>query len=329
MNIIGADLLHELVPMSEAIGAVRSAFAATAADSIDQPERIVSRDRGALAMLARARQTNDTVFKIVTVNAGNAALGLPRIHAVVVSFDGRTGLPIALIEGSALTALRTGAASGVATELLASPDARVLAMIGAGAQAKAQIDAICAVRQITEIRIASRTGRSAHSLAERLAPLRPGMKITAHTSTINAVENADVICCATDSTRPLFSRRDIRERVHINAVGAYTATMCELGSDLLEHADLLVVDKAAAALTEAGDLIQAINVEAISEAHLVELGTLLTHPGRVQRGGLTIFKSVGIAAQDWAIAQLVREKAADNRSLPSIALNADVSPIPA
>src|SRR5437773_2404043 len=126
MIVIGEYEFRELVPMGAAIEAVRDAFVAVAEQRADQPQRLVSRDGRALAMMARLEPSRDTVVKTATVSPDNGRVGLPTVHAVVLCFDGDTGRPTALIEGAAVTAVRTGAASGVATHLLALPSARVL-----------------------------------------------------------------------------------------------------------------------------------------------------------------------------------------------------------
>lgn len=308
MITLSAEELRALVPMADAIGAVRDAFVAVAENAIDQPQRLVSDDGLALSMMARDRETRDTVVKTVMISPENRALGLPTIRAVVMAYDGATGAPSLLIDGTAVTALRTGAASGVATDLLARPDAGVLAVIGAGGQARDQVDAVCAVRPIREIRIASRDGRSAAALAERLRADGHEAMITATASVVDAVAEADVVCCATPAVAPLFDAAAVRDDVHVNAIGAFTPAMCELDAGLLAKAAIVTVDQVEAAMDEAGDLLAAIAAGAIRQEDLVEIGTLLG-PGATPRpAGITVFKSVGLAAQDFAIARLVGER---------------------
>lgn len=303
-----AEELRALVPMADAVAAVRAAFVAVAERTIDQPQRLVSDDGLALSMMARDRETRDTVVKTVMISPENRSLGLPTIRAVVMAYDGATGAPSLLIDGTAVTALRTGAASGVATDLLARPDAAVLAVIGAGGQARDQVDAVCAVRPIREIRLASRDGRSATALAERLRADGHGATITATASVAHAVEDADVVCCATPAVVPLFDVTAVRDDVHVNAIGAFTPTMCELDPGLLARAAIVTVDQVEAAMDEAGDLLAAIAAGAIRQADLVEIGALLRASSTPRTAGISVFKSVGLAAQDFAIAQLVRER---------------------
>ncbi len=307
MLVIPAQRLRELVPVRTAIDAVRDGFIAGSSGDIEQPSRLVLEGGQALAMLAADRRGIGTVLKAVTVRRQNAARGLPVVQAVVVWFDGDTGTPEALIDGTTLTALRTGAASGVATDLLAPPEAGVLAMIGAGGQAPDQVRAVCAVRPICEVRVASRNPAHAASLAARLAAELEPVRVVA-TSVAGAIAGADVVCTATTATEPLFAARDLAPTVHVNAVGAYTETMCELPAELLAGASVIAVDRVEAAMAEAGDLIQAIRRGLLRPDRLVEIGALLARP-TAPPGGRTVFKSVGVAAQDWALARIAVERA--------------------
>ncbi len=307
MLVISPDRLRELVPMRAAIDAVRDGFIAASAGGIEQPTRLALEGGRALAMLAADRQGIGTVLKAVTVRGGNPGRGLPAVQAVVIWFDGETGTPEAIIDGGTLTALRTGAASGVATDLLASPDSGVLAMIGAGGQAADQVRAVCAVRPIREVRIASRDPVHAAALAARLAGELEPVRVVAG-NVPGALAGADVVCTATTATRPLFAARDLAAVVHVNAVGAYTEAMCELPAELLAGASVVAVDLLDAALAEAGDLIQAIRAGTLQRERLAEIGTLLVRPA-APPGGRTVFKSVGVAAQDWALARLAVDRA--------------------
>ena len=304
---ISAERLRRLVPVPAAIDAVREAFLAASAGAIEQPTRLALEGGRALAMLAADRE-GGTVLKAVTVRPGNAGGPHPVVQAVVVWFDGATGAPAAVIDGTALTALRTGAASGVATELLAPLHARVLAMIGAGGQAPDQVRAVCAVRRIGEVRVASRDPAHAVTLAARLQGELPAIRVIA-TGVREAVAAADVICTATTARAPLFEAGDLAAEVHVNAVGAYTPAMCELPTDLLATASVIAVDQLGAAMAEAGDLLRAIHAGRLARERLVELGALLAAGGE-RPAGRSVFKSVGIAAQDWALARLAVERAA-------------------
>jgi len=298
---------------------VRRAFIDVSLGVIEQPNRVAVGNGSALAMIARHIESGATVLKAITIRRDNRDRALPNIQALVVWFDGLTGSPLAALDGASLTAMRTGAASGVATDLLAAPDASVLAIIGAGAQAPDQVRAVCAVRQIKEIRVAARSSDSARRLAEKLEPELSPARIVTCASVAEAVSPADVICTATTSDKPLFEAGMLAERVHVNAIGAYTLTMCELPADLFRAADVVTIDQLPATLAEAGDLVGAIERGAIQVEDLVEIGALLRRKKPIFTGR-TVFKSVGIAAQDLALAGLATEKASAVAGFPTVVL---------
>jgi ornithine cyclodeaminase len=297
VHVVGASELRRLVPMADAIEAVGAAFRALSAGAAEQPPRVALAGGAGLAMAARAGAEGDA-YKLVSVRPENRERGLPTIHALVVWFDGETGEPRLLVEGSALTALRTGAASGYATKLLAKPDASTLAMVGAGAQALDQVRAVCAVRPVERVRVFSPSGVSARALAERLE-----VDAEAVSSAAEAVAGADVVCCATNATSPVVPA--LTGRVHVNAVGSYRPEMRELPAGLLAAAEVVAVDERAAALAEAGELIDAVSRGVLEESQLVEIGTLGSD---VEPRGVTVFKSVGVAVQDWAICRVLAER---------------------
>jgi ornithine cyclodeaminase/alanine dehydrogenase-like protein (mu-crystallin family) len=306
---VSAAELRTLIPMPDAISAVRAAFVLSSQGRCDQPMRIGLRDSSLLAMAAKVDGGHGSTVKIVTITAENSHRGLPTIQGLVLWFDSETGSPQLLLEGAAVTALRTGAASGAATDLLARRDASVLAMIGAGAQAMDQVMAVMSVRRITEVRVTSRSSASRDTFCGRLAEvLESGITIQSMVDPNAAVEGADVICCATPSTAPLFDGSRVGSGAHINAIGSFTPTMRELPPDVLARATVIAVDKIEAAMEEAGDLLQAIESGHITQDRLVELGTLLARGSLDVENGPTVFKSVGIGAQDWAIADLVRSR---------------------
>lgn len=305
---ISGDTLRQSVSMVEAIDAVQNAFIKVSAGGIEQPTRLVLERGTAIAMLARDRANGTIALKALTIRPENRAVGLAAIQAVVIVFDGPSGTAQAIIDGTALTALRTGAASGTATNLLAAKDARVLAMIGAGGQSADQIRAVCAVRPITEVCIFSRDEARAKALAARLTPELKKVRLTTVTGIPEAISRADIICTATPSTAPLFDVADLKPNAHVNAIGAFTPAMCELPPELLRDADIIAIDEMEASMTEAGDLLQAIDQGMLNREKLVELGKLLVDPGLSRGRGWTVFKSVGIAAQDLAVAELAVKK---------------------
>jgi ornithine cyclodeaminase len=315
MLMLSASEIRTLVPIADAIAAMADAFTSVVDGTGDQPTRMVSKDGSALAMMARrAGPDGDggTAFKLVSVRQANRTKGLPTVQALAVWFDAATGRPRLLIEGASLTSLRTGAASGLATDLLAASDAATLAMIGAGGQAADQIRAVGAVRAIREIRVFSPSGESASRLVENLRPELHEATISRVDSAVAAIADADVVCCATNSTSPVIPAEGLKDRVHVNAIGSYLPTMCELPDRLFARAQLVVVDELESALAESGEIIAALKSGSVSSSDLVELGDLIAAPQAVD--GVTIFKSVGIALQDWAICRLLSERVPDHAS---------------
>lgn len=304
IRILSAADVRAALPMPAAIESAREAFTQMALEQADLPLRTPLRTANGvtLFMPGHLKESGGLAFKAVSVYPGNAASGLPVITGVVLVLDAVTGMPRALLDGGTLTAIRTGAASGLATDLLARPESRVVALFGAGGQAYDQVAAVRAVRPITEARILSRQGRSGAALAERLR--QEGLDAHAMTDATEALRGADIVLCATNSTVPLFRDADIAPGTHINAIGAYTPEMQEVPPETVVRARV-IVDDMAAAHAEAGDLLQPLAAGLIAPSHFeMTLGavTLGRVPGRRSAEEITLFKSVGVAAQDVAAA---------------------------
>jgi ornithine cyclodeaminase/alanine dehydrogenase-like protein (mu-crystallin family) len=308
IRILSAADVRRALPMPAAIEAMRGAFLALDQGQVEMPVRLgLPVPEGiALFMPAFVASSGGLGQKVVSVFGNNARHGLPTIHAIVTLLDAETGEPRALLEGTYLTALRTGAVSGLATDLLARDDARVLTIFGAGAQARAQIEAVCTARPIEEVRIISR-GDSARSLAEQLQHEDPKRRYTAARDPEEAVRAAGVIVTATSSATPVFDGEWVQPGTHVNAVGSYRPDMQEVDVTLLQRA-LVVVDQREAVLEEAGDLIVSLQAGEWSLDQLYgELGALVSGrlpvPPEPQR--ITYFKSCGLAVEDVAAAQAV------------------------
>ncbi|MFI5271811.1 MAG: ornithine cyclodeaminase family protein [Ktedonobacterales bacterium] len=312
-----ADLKRALT-MPQAITVVADAFAQLSTGQATVPLRpqlpVPQHDGLLLAMPAHLAGSDALGLKALTLFSRNpAARGIPAIAALVLLFDATDGRPLALMDGGWLTALRTGAASGAATQILARPEARVLALFGAGAQAPEQVAAVCAVRPIAHIWLVNRTRAHAERLAEMLrlagAPVPADVRIA--DSAAQALAEADVVCTATAATEPLFADTALRPGTHLNAVGAYRHDMRELPGAAVARARVFV-DARAAAEAEAGDLLLARAEGLIGADHVAaELGEVLLGrvPGRSSASEITLFKSVGSAAQDIAIAHLAYQRA--------------------
>lgn len=311
MRILDARQVRDAVTMKEAIAAVRRGFIALTAGKATVPLRAVLETPTGditLAMPAHIHGQPFTVVKVVSVCPSNPARDLPAITGVLLILEAETGVPLAMIDGAFLTALRTGAASGVATDLLAGADARVLGVIGAGVQARTQIAAVRAVRSIDEIRIHSLTG--APELVDELKAQAAAIDVHAVESAADALRGADVVVAATTSTRPVVHLADLSPGVHINGVGSFKPEMQEVATDVVQAARL-VTGSREAALAEAGDLIVPLEQGLIRAEDIDEIGAIAAGhaPGRTAPDQITFFKSVGNAVQDAVVAGLVYQLA--------------------
>lgn len=304
--LTGRDM-NRALPMADAIDAVKEAFAQLSSGKAILPLRInlqvPPKDRTTLVMPAYLRDEPRMAVKIISLFQDNPAKGLPLIHAVVVLLDGETGQPLALLDGTSLTALRTGAASGVATDLLARREARMAAIFGAGLQARKQLEAVCTVRSIERAWVYDPARERARTFAGEMSGQLSICVETAPTPG-EALLHADIICTATTSATPVFLDSDIRPGVHINAVGAYTPFAHEIPEETVVRSRV-VVDHWEACMEEAGDILIPMRGGRISRDHIqAELGEILTgrRRGRLSEEDVTLFKSVGVAVQDVAAA---------------------------
>ena len=311
--------IKRLVPMNDAIELMKLAFGALSAGRTESPLRtVITVDEShgdALFMPAFVPDQSALGIKVVSVFGENSGRGLPVIHALVVLLDPSTGQPVALMDGTYLTALRTGAVAGAATDLLARPDSRVLTVIGPGAQGVTQIAAVCAVRPIERVIVVGREGTNFTPFLGRLENDWPDLvgRVETTTDAALAVSSADVVSCATNSRTPVFEDAAVQPGTHINAVGAYTPEMQEIPEATVKRARI-VVDAVEAALAEAGDLLQPLAAGLIDRERLsVELGMLVngSAEGRTTADEITFFKSVGNAVQDVVVAKHAVDRARD------------------
>ena len=289
--------------MTEAIDVLEGSFASKAPPDAPLRSRVATA-RGEL-LLMTATGDEGAGVKLVTVNPANPARGLPLIHAVYVLFARETLQPVAMIDGSALTALRTAAVSALATRYLARPDASRLVIFGAGVQAAGHLEAMCAVRPIAEAKVVSRTRERAERLTERAVALG----LTAAVGEPGAAAWGDVICTCTTSREPLFDGSLLREGAHVNAVGAYTPDARELDDAAVQRARI-VVESRAAALAEAGDLLIPIGSGALRPEEIAADLSEVVRGAQIRRSAkdITVFKSVGVAFEDLAVARAAFDK---------------------
>ena len=309
---LSAADVDRALSMTTAITAVREAFIDLSRGDADVPLRTqmaLAGDGTALFMPVHLPRLKRLGVKVVTVVPDNRGRDLPTIQALVAVFDAETGRPQAVMDGELLTAMRTGAASGVATDALARKNAAVAAVVGAGVQGMRQLEAVCCVRTIREALVFDTDRERAETFATEMGR-RLGRTVRV-LDTVSAVFAADVVCTATSSGQPVVADADLAKGAHVNAVGAYRPDTREIPGAAVARAKLFV-DSREACLAEAGELVMAI-----AEGHLdpalppAEIGEVLagSRPGRTGDAELTIFKSVGNAVQDLAVAGLILEEA--------------------
>jgi ornithine cyclodeaminase len=295
---IDADRLRRLLPMQGAVDALEVAFGSGAVPAAPLRTHLDTGAGTLVSMPATGHQ--GTGVKLLTVTPGNPERGLPLIQGLYVLFSPQTQEPEAAIDGAALTALRTGAVSGLATRYLALEDASRLVIFGAGTQARAHLEAMLAVRPIGRVTFVSRTA----ARAEALAGSARGMGLAAEVGEREAVGAAHIVCTCTTSPTPVFDGSRLSEGVHVNAVGAYTPETRELDEDAIGRGRV-VVETREVALAEAGDLLIPLGAGSIGPGHVVADLSEVVRGARVRRSreDVTVFKSVGVAFEDLVVAR--------------------------
>ncbi len=301
--------IRSALAMPDAIRAVADALVQLSTGRALVPPRTSLEIAGfrttALIMPAYLPGSKRIGLKLISLCEDNPAKGLPFAQALTIVMDAERGTPLAVLEAGHLTAVRTGAASGAATDALARRDARVAAIFGAGVQGRAQLEAIAVVRPLRKAFVVDTDRRAAAAFAEEMGRTL-GLDVEpADPST--ALREADIVSTATTSTGPVFRDGDLKAGVHINAVGSYKPHVREVPGETIRRAGLFV-DERRGALEEAGDIIIPLREGLIDESHIrAEIGEVLAglKPGRGSDNEITVFKSVGNAVEDLAVAALV------------------------
>jgi len=310
MLALTGDDVRALVPMKTAIELMKVVFAELSAGQAVSPLRtpieLPEESAVALFMPAYVPSQQGLGLKVVSVFPNNRELGKPTIHALVAVISAETGEPLAVLDGTYLTALRTGAVSGAATDLLARKDSRVVTCIGAGAQGVTQAWAVASVRPIERIYVSDVNPDAVRSFAARLGALDPELadKVQGVSNLDDALAESDVVCTATTSRTPVFRDTALKMGAHINAIGAFTPEMQEIPVETVKRARI-VVDAVDAVLAESGDLIKPIELGELDRNRVsLELGQVASGaPGRINDEEITLFKSVGNAVQDIIVAR--------------------------
>ena len=317
IRVLSANDVRRALTARDAVDAMRIAFGELSGGTATVPVRAhLDTARGLLLVMpAVLGGTPALGAKVVSVFPDNPARGDPAVQGATLLLDAETGRARALLDGAALTATRTAAGSALATELLASPAADVLAVFGAGAQGRSHVELLARTRRLREVRIVSRSGVSAERLAARLTEVAdtlapeggagPPPIVRAVRDAREALDGAGLVVTATTSTRPLFDAGALEPGAHVNAVGSYRPDMQEIDAEVIRRARV-VVDQREAAWAEAGDLRVPLEVGLIDkDAVDAELGEIVNGAAPAGRGAapFTLFESVGNAAQDIAIAE--------------------------
>lgn len=301
LPVIDAEGLRRALPMGAAIDALERAFGGALPQA---PLRShVATPAGTLLVMPAAGAEGVGV-KLVTLTPSNPDRGLPLIHALYALFDAETQAPLALLDGAALTALRTGAISGLATRYLARPEAARLVVFGAGVQARSHVEAMRAVRAVEHVTVVSRTRERAEALAAELR----ASGLAAEVGEPEAVAEADLVCTCTTSPTPVFDGRRLASGAHVNAVGAYTPETRELDTEAVARARV-VVETREVAMAEAGDLLIPMREGRIGPEHVLADLAELVRGAAVRRSAedVTAFVSVGVATEDLVVARAALE----------------------
>jgi len=310
MITIGHENLVETLDYTSLIETIQEAFSSDAIvperhhHTISVPEHL-----DAALLLMPAWSIGEYVgIKIATIFPSNGIVGLPSVMATYLLLDGKTGLPLATIDGKTLTVLRTAATSALASKFLSRPESNTMTMVGAGSMALPLISAHASVRNLTKIYVWNRSSEKAKRIVEELQ--KSGQPACLTEDLEGSVRNSDIVSCATLSRQPVIFGSWIREGTHVDLVGAYTTNMRETDNDLIVRSTVFV-DTYDGAQSEAGDLVLAAESGAWSfdsvQGDLKELATNAV-PGRVSESEVTVFKSVGSAIEDLAAARLAYER---------------------
>lgn len=303
MRFVSSSDIAELLPMGDAIDALQDAFASGHLG--DAPQRTHVDVPDGTLLLMPASGDGGVGVKLVTLNPSNPDKGLPFIHGVYVLFSAGSLEPEVIVDGGAMTGLRTAAVSGLATRHLARADATRLVLFGAGTQGHAHLDAMLAVRSVTHVTVVSRSAGPAEELASRARDLGLEAEVGAPSS----VSDADIVCTCTTSPVPVFDGSLLPDGCHVNAVGAYTTDTRELDDITMRRAKIVVEDRDAA-LAEAGDVVIPLESGAIDADRIVaDLSEVVTGAAvRTSDADITVFKSVGVAFEDLAVARALVDR---------------------
>jgi ornithine cyclodeaminase/alanine dehydrogenase-like protein (mu-crystallin family) len=306
MRIISAGEIRRHYSMKQAIDAMETAFGTLSSDECHIPMRVVTRlpaeDLLMLYKPAYVERDKQVTVKFITQRERKVIPGVPSIQGIIIVLNSVTGEINSIMDGEYITALRTGAASGLATRLFAAKDALTMALFGCGVQGKTQIEAVLCERRIKKIMVFDKNPECAARFIEDLKDESSAEMVFCEDTSL--LKEADIICTATNATKPLFTGENVKKGAHINAIGSFQPHMQELDPRLIRDSRIFL-DSTEPCLKESGDLIKPLREGIISENHIAgEIGDFLLKriKGRESDDQITIFKSVGVAIQDYVVA---------------------------
>lgn len=308
LKLLSLSDVKQCITMPEAINAMERAFIQLAQQKATLPLRTaipVGQNGLTLTMPAYLTEEKILGLKVVSVFPNNVQQTKPSINGTILLLDATSGEPLVLMDAGYLTALRTGAISGLATKYFSKDIPSTVTIVGAGVQAMTQLEAVAAVRNIERVFVWSRRAESARQFAKAVGRVHDAQACERLSF---ALSQSDIICTATGSTESLVHVEDLQPHAHINAVGSHNPLMQEISDDVLAKA-VVVVDQIEAAMTESGEIINALTQQKINKDSIIELGTWLEKKTPDIQEQLTVFKSVGLAIQDLAVAQVVYQNA--------------------
>lgn len=314
LRVIGDAIVRELYPIADAIPGMERALVGFSAGQLYQYPRVLVEPptEGGKVLLMPAMSGGTVGLKVLSMFPRAAERGLPGVQGIVLLIDAVHGEPLAVVDGTAVTEIRTAAVSALATDAMAPADARTLGIIGAGAQARSHLAGLATLRGWKSIRVFSRTASRAEELAAWAAE-SIGLAVEVTGSAADAVRDADVICTVTSASEPVLADADVASHgTHINAVGAFGATWRELPTALMARSRI-VVDSREAALAEAGDVLVPIEEGVLSPAAIAgELGDVLAGqvPGRIG-DEVSVFKSLGLPIEDAVACEEIYRRAVE------------------
>lgn len=313
MLILSKEDIQKVISMKEVIEYDKEAMRMDSEGKSKVPLRTnIEVDKGSnIYMPAYVPEIDASGVKIVSTFPDNPKVGKPTTTAQVLMLDEITGEVSAIMNGTYLTQLRTGAIQGAATDILAKKDAKKAVLIGAGGQAESQLEAMLTVRDLIEVAVVDLDEKLVDKFIKKMNKIYTNVKIYRPENQNDAIKQADIITTVTTSPEAVFDGSLIKKGCHVNGIGSYIENMKETPSQAFTQADILVVDTYEGVFSEAGDVIKVLEDELVNKDDFIELGELVKNPnlGRTNDEQITVFNSVGTAVLDIVVAAKILEKA--------------------